>query len=129
MSDDASGDVQGDERRSTPRRRGSASALIIRESDVMRFGVKGELRDVSATGLGLVMESPLEPNEQIKIQLTNVIQRVEKEVRGAVRHSTLQEDGTYHVGIELSSRLTPLEVSLLAMGVPTDSQDGQKTWV
>jgi len=95
----------------------------------MRFGIKGELRDISATGLGLLMKSPLEPNEQIKIQLTNVIQRVEKEVRGAVRHSTLQEDGTYRVGIELSSRLTPLEVSLLTMGIPTDPQDDQKSWV
>lgn len=129
MSDDASQGEKGAERRVTPRRSGSASALIIRESDTMRFGIKGELKDISATGLGLIMETALNPQEQIKIQLTNVIQRVEKEVRGAVRHSTLQEDGTYRVGIELSSRLTPLEVSLLAMGVPTDSQDGEKTWV
>ena len=129
MSDDTSQGGHDDDRRSVPRRRGSASALIFRESDTMRFGIKGELRDISATGLGLLMKSPLEPNEQIKIQLTNVIQRVEKEVRGAVRHSTLQEDGTYRVGIELSSRLTPLEVSLLTMGIPTDPQDGQKSWV
>ena len=107
----------------------SAGALIIRESDFMRLGIDARVRNVSLGGLGLEAEEPLELNEQVKIQLRNDVQRFEKEVRGIVRHVTWLENGVIRIGIELLLRLTPLEVSMLRMGIK--SEDGKDTtqWV
>ena len=107
----------------------SAGAIIIRETDFMRLGIDARVRNVSLGGLGIDAEEPLELNEQVKIQLRNDIQRFEKEVRGIVRHVTYLEEGVIRIGIELLLRLTPLEVSMLRMGIK--SEDGKETtrWV
>ena len=127
MSDTPDGHELPDRRRK-PRHWGSAAALVIRDSDKMRLGIEAALKDVSPVGLGLAMTVPLEVNEHVKVRLKNAIQKVEKEVRGVVRHATRREDGTFHVGVELFSRLTPLEVLLLRMGVRGDSEE-EKVWM
>ena len=103
------------ERRALPRRFGNGAAVIFRSSDMMRFGIEGDILDISVAGVGISMGEPLEVNEQITVLLTNLIQRVQEEVRGIVRHSMQRDDGMYHVGIELVPRLTPMLVSMLKM--------------
>lgn len=106
-----------------------SSTLVICESDMMRSGIEARLRNVSATGLGLVTASPLTPDESVKVILSNDIQRVRKETRGTVRHVTARDDGAFQIGIELMARLTPLEVSLLRMGIPRPDDQQTPKWV
>jgi hypothetical protein len=118
------------ERRLMIRYASNAGAEVVRDSDRMRCGIEGRLRDVSIGGLGIHMQSRLEVGEFIKAVLRNDIQRVEKEARGVVRHTTPREDGTYYVGVELLNRLTPLEVSLLRMGIRSeDAAEEAPKWV
>ena len=117
------------ERRVMVRYVGKAETLVVRDSDTMRFGLHAELRDISVTGLGIVMQTSLDVNEQVKLTLTNEIQRVKKEARGTVRHVTSLEDGSYQIGIELTARLTPMEVSLLKMAIPRDETTGEQLWL
>jgi hypothetical protein len=117
------------ERRSMVRYPAKSSTLVICESDMMRCGIEARLRNVSATGLGVVTSSPLKPEESVKIVLANEIQRIRKETRGVVRHVTQRDDDTYQVGIELLLRLTPLEVSLLRMGIPRPADENTRKWV
>ena len=123
------GDQERPERRLMVRYPSKASTSVIRESDVMRMGIDAVLKDISGAGLGVIMKTPLRIGEQIKLSLRNEIQRLQKETRGVVRHVTEHDDGTYDVGIELTARLTPLEVSLLRMGIPKDSATDQPTWI
>lgn len=99
----------------------NAGALVIRDTDPMRCGIEATLKNVSLAGLGIQLGEPLALNEQVVVRVRNEIQRVEKEVRGVVRHATLGDDGQWYVGLELYSRLTPLEVGLLRMGLLRDS--------
>ncbi len=126
---DTPGSRERPDRRLRSRHRAGATALVIRDSDKMRLGTEAALKDVSPAGLGLSMTAPLEIGEQIKIRLNNDVQKIEREVRGAVRHATPQDDGTFRVGVELFSRLTPLDVLLLRMGIRDDSEEGSKIWV
>ena len=107
----------------------SSGALVIRDTDHMRSGIEAALKNVSLTGLGLMMQEPLNLNEQIKIRVRNEIQRVQKEIRGIVRHVTAREDAGWYVGVELYSRLTPLEVGLLRMGLKRDLEAGNPLWM
>jgi hypothetical protein len=95
----------------------------------MLRGIDAKLRDVSTAGVGVLMNSPLEQNEQIKLQLCNEIQRFEKEIRGTVRHITPWEDGQYLIGIELFTRLTPREVLLLKHGDWGPGNANGPTWI
>jgi hypothetical protein len=70
----------------------------------------------------------LQVDEQLKIRLKNVVQRCEKEVRGVVRKATRGADGTMTIEIDLFTRLTPIEVSMLRMGVARDENAGPR-WV
>ncbi|NOX54244.1 MAG: PilZ domain-containing protein [Planctomycetes bacterium] len=106
-----------------------ASTTLVRESDMMRIGMDAVLKDVSIAGIGIVVREPLEVGEMVKIELVNQIQRLEKETRGIVRHVTPRDDGTYHVGVELLLRLTPLEVSLLRMGLQREEEPEGPRWI
>ena len=66
----------------------------------------------------------LQIGEQIKVRLENVIQRFEKEVRGVVRHSLACQDNEHCYGVELYTRLTPLEVSLVRAYVMPEPESG-----
>ena len=117
-----------DERRSMARHPAKASTTVIRETDMMRAGIDAVLKDVSPTGIGIFLPTALEVGELVKIRLVNQVQRFEKETRGTVRHVTRRDDGTCHIGIELSLRLTPLDVSLLKMGIPRETSADDRRW-
>ena len=97
-------DKSQSERRVMVRYVGKAETLVVRDSDTMKFGLRAELIDISVSGLGIVMQTPLDVNEQVKLTLTIEIQRVRKETRGTVRHVTSLEDGSHQIGIELTAR-------------------------
>ena len=117
------------ERRLLVRYPAKGSTTVVREADMMRVGVDAVLKDVSVAGVGIVVAEPLEVGEMVKIELVNEIQRVRKQTRGIIRHVTPHENGTYHVGVELLLRLTPLEVSLLRMGLPREDATDEPRWI
>jgi hypothetical protein len=122
--------IAEDDRRTAPRFCARAVAMIYRDDDAMRKGIPVKLHDISAAGLGLTLpDVSLDLLEQVKIRLQNDVQRFDREVRGIVRHISALPDGQYRVGIELTSRLTPLEVSLLTIRPLTGENDGNSTWV
>ncbi len=103
-----------------PRRTAGATARIIREMDMMRAGLDAVLRDVSAGQL--VLEGPpgLKVQDQIKIKLHHIVQRFEKEVRGLVRKIEPMDAQSERLTVELFTRLTPVEVGVLKMGIDVD---------
>ena len=129
-SEAGSADESRRERRVSQRRLSKASARLIRETDAMRDGFIVRLADISMTGISIVTNVALEVDEHVKLELSNPVQRVEKQTRGVVRHVTPRDDGKFAVGLELATRLSPLEVSLFKMGIPDGSQDdGGKIWM
>ena len=117
------------ERRRMVRYPSQSGASVVRDSDRMRTGIEGRVLDVSMMGLGVLLPTPLELNEQVKLTVTNPVQRFTKATRGFVRHVTAREDGLFHVGIGLQVRLTPLEVLLLKMGIPIETDADTKFWI
>lgn len=122
-----SGDRPQKERRTTPRLRARGVVRVLRDSDVLRTGIEGKLRDVSAIGVGVDLPVELEIGEHVKVRLINDVQRFECEVRGVVCHVTPAID-RFFVGISLFTRLTPRQVSQLKTTLPMDDA-GQPGWV
>lgn len=101
---------------------------IIRDADPMRVGFDAMLVDVSATGVGMVIPERLELDEFVTVELENQVQRFHKSTRGRVRHCTETSESRWNVGVELVLRLTPLEVSLLRMGMHREKASGPR-WI
>jgi hypothetical protein len=110
------------------RRTASTTARVIREMDMMRAGIDAVLREVSAGQL--VLEGPpgLKLQDQIKIKLQHVVQRLEKEVRGLVRRIEPIDAQSERITVELFTRLTPVEVGVLKMGIDVADNAGPR-WV
>jgi hypothetical protein len=87
------------------------------------------LLDVSTAFLSLRTQGSFALDEQVKIRLRNVVQRFEKEARGTVRKAEPTDDGSTIVGIDLLTRLSPLEVSLLKMGIVSHQSGSGSKWV
>jgi hypothetical protein len=106
----------------------STTARIIREQDMMRAGYDAVLRGVSASQL--ILEGPpgLNLQDQIKIRLHHVVQRFDKEVRGLVRQIEPIGGQLERITVELFTRLTPIEVSVLKMGIDASSGHAEKRW-
>jgi hypothetical protein len=104
------------------------TARIIREMDMMRAGYDAVLRGVDTSQL--VLEGPpgLNPQDQIKIKLHHVVQRFDKEVRGLVRTIEPIDAQLQRITVELFTRLTPIELSVLKMGVDASSGTTEKRW-
>ncbi|HXY33202.1 MAG TPA: hypothetical protein VEI07_03180 [Planctomycetaceae bacterium] len=113
---------------SAPKPTGSTTARIIRETDMMRAGHDAVLRGVSASEL--VLEGPpgLNLQDQIKIKLHHVVQRFDKEVRGLVRRIEPIDAQFERITVELFTRLTPIEVSVLKMGIDVSSGNTERKW-
>ncbi len=107
----------------------SSTALIVRESDKMRTGTDAAVLDISMSSLLLSTRGPFTVDEQIKIRLRNVVQRFEKEARGVVRKVDANADGSTTLTLELLTRLSALEVSLLKMGIATGEAGSGSKWV
>ena len=99
----------------------STTARVIREMDMMRAGYDAVLRGVSTSQL--ILEGPpgLNPQDQIKIKLNHVVQRFDKEVRGLVRQIEASDGQFERITVELFTRLTPIEVQVLKMGIELSS--------
>ena len=110
------------------RRTAGATARIVREMDMMRAGMDAVLREVAAGQI--VLEGPpgLKLQDQIKIKLLHIVQRFEKEVRGLVRQIAPIDAQTERFTVELFTRLTPVEVGVLKMGIDVDNNAGPR-WV
>jgi len=106
----------------------STTARIIREMDMMRAGYDAVLRGISTSQL--ILEGPpgLNPQDQIKIKLHHVVQRFDKEVRGLVRTIEPIDAQLERITVELFTRLTPIEVSVLKMGIDASSGKTEKRW-
>lgn len=111
------------------RKRGTVAQIVL-ESDMMRSGSDALLLDISTGFLTLRSPGKFAPDDQIKIRLRNDVQRCQKETRGTIRTVDTSEDGSSTFVVELFTRLTPLEVSMLKMGVglPDVGESGSK-WV
>jgi hypothetical protein len=109
--------------------KGSSTAVLIRESDRMRTGIDGVVLEASTGTLSLYTQGQFTIDEQVKIRLKNVVQRFEKETRGLVRTIAANADGSTTLGIELLSRLSALEVSLVKMGIASPQSDSGSRWV
>jgi len=111
-----------------PQRTARTTARIIREMDMMRAGYDAVLRGVDTSQL--VLEGPpgLNPQDQIKIKLHHVVQRFDKEVRGLVRTIEPIDAQLQRITVELFTRLTPIELSVLKMGVDASSGTTEKRW-
>jgi len=107
----------------------SSTAMIVRESDKMRTGTDAAVLDISMSSLLLSTRGPFTVDEQIKIRLRNVVQRFEKEARGVVRKVDANADGSTTLTLELLTRLSALEVSLVKMGIATGQDGSGSRWV
>jgi hypothetical protein len=114
----------------TPRPpKASSTALLIRESDRMRTGIDAVVLEAATGSLSLYTLGQFAIDEQVKVRLKNIVQRFEKETRGLVRKIDTNADGSTVLAIELLSRLSALEVSLVKMGVPSPEADSGSKWV
>ncbi len=95
----------------------------------MRTGTDAAVLDISMSSLLLSTRGPFTVDEQIKIRLRNVVQRFEKEARGVVRKVDANADGSTTLTLELLTRLSALEVSLLKMGIATGQAGSGSRWV
>ena len=126
MSDNIPDDKEYE--RSTNRHLSYTKVSIVRDSDIMQFGLRGDLKDVSQSGLGIMLDEALDIGEQVKIEVEHIVQRFKKQVRGIVRHVN-QDENKYRIGIELFTRFNPSDVSILKMGIPKDEDDQNKRWL
>jgi hypothetical protein len=100
------------ERRKFNRNKGRGSAIVIRDTDMMRNGIRGELEDISHAGLSLYLPSSLRIGEHVSIELENPIQRTAVQTRACVKW--IQDaDGGYRIGCSLMNWLVPQQVIAL----------------
>ncbi|MGQ0636224.1 MAG: PilZ domain-containing protein [Planctomycetaceae bacterium] len=117
------------DRRRHNRHPGRAMAEVIRATDPLRQGSRVELLDVSLSGIGFLTGTALQMGERVTVRLQNVVQRFNKEIRGIVRWVMPFEDGTWRVGVELSSSFTPLEMQHLKRAGLDASTGSARSWI
>ena len=110
-----------------PRAFGRALATVFLPNDAMRIGKPAKLFDLATGRLGLQMESPPALGEVISIHLENHIQRVDRTVRGVVREVFEIQSELFRIRVELSARLSPMDVLLLKTSISDDGTDKDKT--
>ncbi len=105
-------------------------ARVFRDTDAMRLGVDARVFAVSAASVGIRMTTPLDAGENVKIELCNNLQRIDKEVRGIVKSIRPLSNGAFDIRIDLQLRLTPLEVSQLkSLYVDVDEEENKPRWL
>ncbi|MFN4259483.1 MAG: PilZ domain-containing protein [Gemmataceae bacterium] len=68
------------------------------------------VRDISANGIGLILQRPFAPGEQIAVALYNPAQDLSRTVGATVVHAAPQEDGNWLIGCTFVEQLTEGEV-------------------
>jgi hypothetical protein len=122
---DNSSPTEPDDGRLTRRYESRAKAVVVQ----MRTEHPALLHNVSVTGLGLSLEVELDLDEQVKVRLINEVQRFEKEVRGKVRRVSATSDGRFFCGVELYTRLTPLDISHARTNIVSHPDHKGPLWV
>lgn len=102
-----------EDRRAFARHASTATALIVRDSDRMRSGIRGQLSDISIAGFAVLLSAPLEVGESISVELENPIQRAKVSLRACVRYVLSEDERTYRVGCSVLNRLTVQQVEAL----------------
>jgi hypothetical protein len=77
-----------------------------------RVPLQVQIRDLSASGIGLINECAVEEGTFLMITLR--AQRLELVVRARIVHATEQKDGSWLLGCALSRSLTSKELEELA---------------
>jgi hypothetical protein len=111
------------------RPKASSTAVLIRESDRMRTGIDAAILKVSTGTLSLSTRGQFALDEQVKIRLRNVVQRFKAETRGLVKKIEPCDDGSATLDIELLTRLSALDVSLVKMGIASPQSGSRSKWV
>lgn len=117
------------DRRKHQRRAGKADVQVVRESDALRKGIPASLVDVSVGGVGLLTREQYTQGERVSVRLKNEIQRYCREIRGVVRWIQEVESGGYRVGIELGTRLSPLDLMGMAALSTSHDSTAEKVWL
>jgi hypothetical protein len=86
-------------------------AAVLLSPGLQRF--EAVLRDISAKGIGMLLDMQLLPGTFLVIQLICRRAGFSGDLSGTVRHSTKQADGTWVVGCSLSRSLADDEVRSL----------------
>jgi hypothetical protein len=89
--------MQSRERRAFPRHPAQGRATI-HHPGTSRAAASGELFDISAGGVCIMLRDPPEVAEQVSLELQNPAQRVSVRVAGEVAHVTPHKSGWYRVG-------------------------------
>lgn len=71
------------------------------------------LRDLSAGGIGLILERRFEPGMVLAAELTNAAKSFSRQAQLRVVHATAQADGSYVVGCAFGRLLTDQELQAL----------------
>ena len=108
---------------------GQAETIVLRDTDVMRVGLRVRLYSIKSSALSIISPIPLRLGEQVKVKLRNDVQRFATELRGVARRLAPTADDNFLVGIELFSRLMPLDVMMLRRAGVADVQYAGKIWV
>lgn len=101
------------DRRKFNRAKGRGSAVVIRDTDMMRNGIRGELEDISHAGLSLYLPACLKIGEHVSIELENPIQRTAVQTRACVKWIQEADGDAYRIGCSLMHWLIPQQVSAL----------------
>jgi len=117
------------EKRRIARHLGRAEIRVFRDNDPMRAGVLVNLADISRDGLGLLTDVQFRDDEQLRIRVKNEIQRFTRELRAVVRWQVPMGDGMRRVGVELFTRLGPLELMMLKRAGVCDTSANGSRWV
>ena len=93
----------------------STSRVVCSHPLVPREGCvwSGKIRDVSAKGVGLVLDRSFPPGTALMVMLRNPAKSFFRTVTAMVVHSRLQEDARWLVGCALLSELKEDEVNAL----------------
>jgi len=96
-----------------------SNTFIHRETDVMRQGVPATLLEIQADQVVVVTEEEFIVGENVKLELSNLLQRFKTNVRGQVESADEQRN-EYRLALSLTTRLNPHEVLTLRMQIRSD---------
>ena len=118
-----------DEDEPPPRLFSRTVARVFRDTDAMRLGVDARVYAVATTFVGIRLAMPLDVGEIVKVELSNNLQHIDKEVRGIVNSVRPLSKGQYDIKVDLQMRLTPLEVSQLKSLYVEDDEEDKPRWL
>lgn len=98
------------ERRSYRRYESKAQAKVVRAHDLMRFGFRAEVGDVSTVGLTVHVGERVEVGETFSGELENPILRAKVPIQARVENVQALDDGRHRLGCSLRTRLTVRQV-------------------